>query len=189
MNKMRFKNLFSIHPLPLTAAMLLGFLIMLPDPCRAAGAPNAVIAPHARDLVALNGKELVPFDSAQYLQARYTVLFFSAGWCIDCRKFAPDFVKAYDAQPANGKRFEVLLIGRDKTAKDMLQYMQSEKMKWPAIAFDRLASAQDLEKFYANHGIPCLTVIDQAGNVVLQSKTDQDALAVLKDLQALVKKS
>jgi thiol-disulfide isomerase/thioredoxin len=176
MNIMRFKNL----------SLLLGSLMVLSAPSRAADAPNPVVAPHARDLVALEGDHLAPFAADKFLQASYTVLFFSAGWCVDCRKFAPDFVKAYDAQPANGKRFEVLLLSRDKTPKDMLQYMRSEKMKWPALAFDKLAGAQDLEKFYGNHGIPCLTVIDQKGKVVLQSKSDQDALSVLKDLQALV---
>jgi len=166
--------------------LALSVLAFLPGIVRADDSPNAVIAPHAQDLVALQKDSLVPFKADDFLKARYTVLFYSAGWCPDCRAFAPSFVKAYDAQPKGSGRFEVLLVSHDRSAKEMLQYMTSEKMNWPALAYDKVAGAEDLKKLYSGHGIPCLTVVDQKGTVVVQSKTDKDAQQTLKELQDLL---
>jgi hypothetical protein len=60
--------------------------------------------------------------------------------------------------------------------------MKTERMTWPALSFEKLAEAKDLSRFYSGHGIPCLTVIDSKGNIVLQSKNDQDGADVLKEL-------
>jgi|HubBroStandDraft_1064217.scaffolds.fasta_scaffold168096_2 thiol-disulfide isomerase/thioredoxin len=166
--------------------LALSLLVALPFAARAEDSFNPVLAPHAQDLVSLQGEQLTPFKSDDFLKARYTILYFSAGWCIDCRKFSPSLVSAYDAQQKGADRFEVLLLTRDKSEKDMLQYMRHTKMKWPALAFDKVAGADDLKKFYSGYGIPCLTVIDQKGAVVLQSKSDQDAKTVLKQLQDLL---
>ena len=145
-----------------------------------------VLAPHAHDLVVLEGNKLVPFESTEFLRARYTVLYFGAGWCPDCRRFSPALVEAYDKQPISANRFEVLLISHDKNAEGMLNFMRVEKMKWPALAFDEVAGAEDLHKLYSGHGIPCLTVIDSSGHVVLQSKSDQDARDVLQQFEQLL---
>jgi thiol-disulfide isomerase/thioredoxin len=166
--------------------LAVSLLIVLPFVSRAEDSTNLVLAAHAQDLVAVQGDQLAPFKSSEFLKARYTILYFSAGWCIDCRRFSPSLVSAYDAQQKGAPRFEVLLLTRDKTEKDMLQYMRHVKMKWPALAFDKAAGAGDLQKFYSGDGIPCLTVIDQKGVVVLQSKSDQDATQVLKKLQDLL---
>lgn len=150
---------------------------------------NSVLASHAGQLVALQGEQLVPFKPESFLKAPYTVLYFGASWCPDCRRFSPSLVSAYDRQKPGARRFEVLLLSRDKSAEDMLKFMKTEKMNWPALGFEKLANAGDLQRFYSGHGIPCLTVIDQAGNIVLQSKDDQDANEVLHQLENLVKTS
>jgi nucleoredoxin len=151
--------------------------------------PNPVIAPHARDLVVLEGQGLVPFKSDDFMRAEFTVLYFGAGWCPDCRRFSPSLVAAYDQQSLGKKLFEVLLISRDKDSEGMLKFMRSEKMAWPALAFEKVAAASDLERFYSGHGIPCLTVINSKGAIVLQSKDDQDGNEVLAQLQGLLKSS
>ena len=145
-----------------------------------------VLAPHAHDLVVLDGNKLVPFESTEFLRARYTVLYFGAGWCPDCRRFSPALVEAYDKQPISANRFEVLLISHDKNADSMLNFMRVEKMKWPALAFEKVATAEDLHRFYSGHGIPCLTVIDSSGHIVLQSKSDQDGKDVLQQFEQLL---
>jgi thiol-disulfide isomerase/thioredoxin len=166
--------------------LVLSLLLALPLIVRGEESLNPMLTPHAGNLVSLQGDQVAPFKSDDFLKARYTILYFSAGWCIDCRKFSPALVSAYDAQQKGADRFEVLLLTRDKTEKDMFQYMRHTKMKWPALAFDKVAGADDLKKFYSGYGIPCLTVIDQKGAVVLQSKSDQDAKTVLKQLQDLL---
>jgi nucleoredoxin len=166
-------------------ALLVAFSIS----SQAAQTGNPVVAPHTADLVALREDQLVPFNSAKFLTAPYTVLYFSAGWCPDCRKFSPSLVDAYAHQTNGMPRFEVLLLSQDKNADGMLKYMQTEKMQWPALAFDKVKGAEDLKKLYSGHGIPCLTVINPKGEVVLQSKSDQDANEVLKELQEMLSKA
>ncbi len=68
----------------------------------------------------------------------------------------------------------------------MLKYMRSERMPWPALSFEKVAGAKDLAGLYSGQGIPCLTVLDSKGTVVLQSKSDQDANEVLQQLLKLV---
>jgi thiol-disulfide isomerase/thioredoxin len=169
-------------------SFVVGLFLALPLITRAGDSTNTVIAPHTADLVALQGDKLASFKADDFLKAPYTVLYFGAGWCPDCRAFCPSLVKAYDAQPKTSARFEVLLLTRDKTAKDMEKYMVEEKMNWPALTFDKAAGAADLNKFYSNHGIPCLTVIDQKGTVILQSTSDKDGKETLKKLQDLLAK-
>jgi thiol-disulfide isomerase/thioredoxin len=152
----------------------------------AADSPKAVLASHAADLVALQGEKLVPFKSTSSQPAQYTVLYFSAGWCPDCRHFSPALVDAYNHQPGKSNRYEVVLVSRDRNAAEMLKYMKSERMPWPALAFEKVAEAKDLEHLYSGQWIPCLTVLDSKGAVVLQSKNDQDANEVLQQLTKLV---
>jgi thiol-disulfide isomerase/thioredoxin len=169
-------------------AFLMALFMVMPVLVQADERVNPVIAAHEGDLVKLQGGTLSPFKSESFLKAPYTVLYFGAGWCPDCRHFSPALVAAYDHQPAEGKRFEVLLLSMDKSAEGLRKFMETEKMAWPAVSFEKMARAADLKRFYSGHGIPCLTVIDRQGTVVLQSKNDQDAAEVLKEIEALVKK-
>ncbi len=139
---------------------------------------NAAIAPHAKDLVVLQGEKLVPLDARQFLLAPVTILYFGAGWCPDCRKFSPKLVSAYNAQTGK-KKFEVLLISRDKSEDGMVKFMKVEKMPWPALSFSQIHDAKDLNKFYSGKGIPCLTAINQKGEILRQSNSDQDAEQIL----------
>jgi nucleoredoxin len=148
-----------------------------------AGESNVVITPHAGDLVVLQNDKLVSFDAGKFLRAPMTVLYFGAGWCPDCRKFSPKLVSAYQAQ-GREKKFEVLLIPKDKTEEGMVKFMKAEKMPWPALAFSKSAQAGDLNKFYSGKGIPCLTVIDRAGKILKQSNSDQDAAEILNSIRS-----
>jgi thiol-disulfide isomerase/thioredoxin len=167
--------------------LVLGLVLWVTGMLSAQALENAVVAPHAQNLVVLNGDNLVPFKPDRFLQAHYVVLYFGAGWCPDCRHFSPHLVEAYDRQSSDARQFEVLLLSRDKTAEGMLKFMRTENMRWPALSFEKVASSPDLERFYSGHGIPCLTVINAQGKVVLQSKSDQDANEVLKQLEDLLK--
>ena len=145
---------------------------------------NEVVAPHAGQLVCLEGGKLVPCKDPSNFTAPYTILFFSAGWCPDCRKFSPGLVAAYDAQPAGHRGFEVLFISQDRSEAEMHKFMATEKMHWPALAYSQVPGAHDLEKFHPKKSIPWLTVIDRSGQVKFQSESDKDANEVLKALQA-----
>ena len=167
--------------------VLLVLAALAPALVEGESATNVVLARHAEDLVVLKGQTLVPFNPQHFLQTPYTVLYFGAGWCPDCRRFSPSLVAAYNREAREAKRFEVLLLSHDKSAEGLLKFMQVEKMNWPALAFDKLVNAKDLTRYFSGHGIPCLTVIDRHGTIVLQSKNDQDANEVLQELENLIK--
>ena len=110
-------------------ATALGLVFACQNLSPAAEVPNAIIAPHAKDLVVLQGEKLVPFESAQFLKAPYTIIYFGAGWCPDCRRFSPALVQAYNQQPNGADRFEVLFFSMDKSAEGMLKFIKSEKLR------------------------------------------------------------
>ncbi len=149
-------------------------------------AQPAVVSAHVQDLVVLRGDKLVSLEPEKLPAALYTVLYFGAGWCPDCRKFSPALVDAYGRQPKGKKGFEVVFLTKDRSADGMLKFMQTEKMTWPAVAYEKMGKAEDLNKYYSGKGIPCLTVIDAKGTVVLQSKSDQDAREILQQLEDLL---
>jgi thiol-disulfide isomerase/thioredoxin len=162
-------------------------LILSPAIAPGADARPAILAAHLKDLVVLRQDHLVPIISGQLRNAPYLVLYFGAGWCPDCRRFSPALVEAYDRQDKKDAQFEVLFMTKDKSQPDMLKFMRSEKMKWPALDFNKVTAAPDLTQYYSGHGIPCLSVLDRNGKLVLQSKSDQDAAEVLGQLQRLTK--
>lgn len=175
-----------MHRLPTLSVF--GAALLLVAAAGAQPAANRVLAPYAGDLVVLRGDKLVPFEAKAFLQAPLTVLYFGAGWCPDCRRFSPELVEAYNRQDPARRQFEVLLVSKDKSAEGMLKFMQVEKMPWPAVAFGRVQKDAGLDRLYSGHGIPCLSVLDQSGKLVLQSANDQDAGEVLAKLQRLAKK-
>jgi thiol-disulfide isomerase/thioredoxin len=168
-------------------ALAVSLFLLGQEFCPGSDTGNPVIAPHAKDLVVLAGEKLESFKAPEFLKAPYMILYYGAGWCPDCRRFSPTLVGAYNQQPKGERQFEVLLISRDKSADGMLKFMKAEKMAWPALAFDKIESADDLKKFYSGHGIPCLSIIDPSGKLILQSRSDQDAADVLRELQELLK--
>ena len=168
--------------------VIAAFCALLAGPNLTAEGTNAILARHLNDLVVVQGSGFASFKPDAWLKARYIVIYFGAGWCPDCRHFSPSLVAAYDHQPADRERFEVLLLPMDRTEAEQLKFMRAEKMSWPALGFDKMASATDLRKYHSGKGIPWLSIIDSEGQVVLQSKNDQDAAQVLRGLEDLVKR-
>ncbi len=111
---------------------------------------------------------------------KYVVLYYSASWCGPCQKFTPELVKFYEKnKKAN---FEIVFISRDRSEKDMLAYMNSKKMSFPALDFKKIKNFKELEK-YSGRGIPHLAVIDENGKAVIQevASTGLDKLKKLVD--------
>ena len=62
-------------------------LVLLQTPGQ--DADNPALATRAQDLVVVQLDHFVEFKSARFLKVPYTVLYFGAGWCPDCRRFSP----------------------------------------------------------------------------------------------------
>lgn len=93
------------------------------------------------------------------------VLYFGASWCGPCRQFSPDLVKFMDAaMPANPK-LAVVMLNADENEAEMLKYMQSEKMPFPAVKFATLKTLGTVYG-YGGGSIPQLVVTDRHGKVL-----------------------
>lgn len=106
-----------------------------------------------------------PLASDAIDESTVFVLYFGASWCGPCRQFSPEFVKFMDAAlPANPK-MTVVMLNADENEAEMLKYMQSEKMPFPAVKF---ATLKTLGAVYGYGGgsIPQLVVTDRHGKVL-----------------------
>ncbi len=144
-------------------------------------------------LVKFDGKKLASFDLAESEDGApdFYAVYYSASWCGPCKAFTPDLVKFYKAQKRRTPNFEIIFVSSDRSEEDMEAYMDEDKMEWPALEFKEKAKTKEITK-YAGRGIPCLVVIDPAGEVLSDSYVDgqyRGPRAVLKELEDMLKKS
>lgn len=100
-------------------------------------------------------------------------LYFSAHWCPPCRSFTPKLAKLYtDGLKDN---LEIVFVSSDRDAKSFGEY--HAEMPWPALPFDQRDAKEKLSDACGVEGIPTLTVIDAAGNIITtegRAKVDED---------------
>lgn len=108
----------------------------------------------------------VPFHLRD--DTRYVAFYFSASWCPPCRTTTPALADEYhrmiarDAMPV-----EVILVGDDRTEKDMLAYIKRYDMPWPAVSW----SSRQMLDGYAVQGIPHLALVDRKTGKLITAGT------------------
>ena len=118
-------------------------------------------------LVSLRGGRVQPFDAGRLNGVKFYGLYFSASWCGPCRQFTPELIQDYAAIRAVYPEFEIILVSRDRSEADMLNYLREDQMPWPALRFaDRQLS--QIAK-HAGRGIPCLVLVDANGKELSHS--------------------
>ena len=143
------------------------------------------------DLVTWKTGSLVRFDDEQLGKKKLIAFYFSAQWCGPCRKFTPKLVEFYNQTAAQHPEFEIVFVSSDKSPFGMETYMRESHMPWPAIDFAKLPGKAAIKK-YAGESIPCLVVVDAAGNVVADTYAGKNYLGpekVIGDLTAMFAKS
>jgi len=135
-------------------------------------------------LFRLEKDELEPIED--HAPRELYALYYSAGWCGPCRRFTPDLVRFYrrlkDEELA---KVEIVFVSSDRSASDMVEYMEEDRMEWPAIPYNLLQKRQIVHD-YEVKGIPCLVLIDSEGKVVSHSYEEGQYRGpdeVLKDLE------
>lgn len=135
-------------------------------------------------LVRLNNGILVPYDANNLGKKKFVAVYFSASWCGPCRRFTPKFVDWYNRAKTSNDDFEVVFVSCDQDELSMKNYMENDRMEWPAVSFAKSQSNPLLK--YAGNGIPCLVILDSAGSVVSHSYNGEQYLGPTKPLQDLV---
>lgn len=123
-------------------------------------------------------------SNARIRDGKLFVLYFGASWSEPCRQFAPELVRFFDQVKTRYPGLVVVLLGRDKTERAMLDYMRTTRMPWPAISPVKVDSSPYLLA-YSKGSVPQLVVVDRFGEILIDSvdpKRPTNTKALLWDL-------
>jgi len=96
-------------------------------------------------LVALTGKRVGKYEMAE--EPEYYAFYFSAHWYPPCRSFTPKLVSVYIEQPGKKRQFEIIFVSNDNDENQMEEYIKSDSMPWPAIAYRSVPRMKEILKY------------------------------------------
>lgn len=134
--------------------------------------PVIVAKSLAEKLVKLKDGKLVAHALNPEKAIDHILLYFSAGWSPNCKKFTPALVKFYTDAKAAGANFEIVFVSFDDSEQDMKQYMRDQKMPWPALRFNSHKELDFINQA-AGRGVPCLAALDSRGLILAHSYRQQ----------------
>lgn len=111
----------------------------------------------------------------------YVAYYFSASWCPPCRKTTPPLVGEYQRMTdAGGTPVEIVLVGADRSEKEMLSYMEKYGMSWPAVEF----GSEGMLEGYAAEGIPHLVLVERkSGKAIVQGTGPGEIEKAVEDIR------
>ena len=157
---------------------ILSFLLLLvflypfaPLKAKEIPTPTAIQVQRAQELKdylwVIGGNKMTSYTE-DLTQKPYLLIYYSASWCPPCKAFTPKLMQFYSQFKAKRSLFEVILVSLDKSEQQMLGYMKSFGMPWPAIYYDKRFSI-DFLKQYTPNSIPRVIVLDSNGFPVLDN--------------------
>jgi nucleoredoxin len=123
-------------------------------------------AKFGNNLMIMDDEKPQNFDAARLAGVKYYAFYYSASWCPPCRAFTPDLVSFYRGFKPFHPEFELIFVDLDHNEDDMLNYMRSDSMMWPAIWYADIDNPEIEAKKYCGEGIPCLVLVDDRGRVL-----------------------
>lgn len=155
----------------------------LGDPAQLTGFP----AKFNGHLVSLDDGRLKSFDASTLKNVKFWAFYYSASWCPPCRAFTPKLVEFYKQFKPQHPNFELIFVNHDQSADDMLAYMKTDAMTWPAVRFDDIDQVKANQ--YCGEGIPDLVLVDANGKVLSDSFKGSEYVGpeqVMDDIKAMV---
>lgn len=136
-------------------------LVLMP----AAKRPSRVAAALRGQLVDATGQAAGP---GRLEETQVFALYYGASWCGPCRAFSPDLVKFINRVGPENPHLTVVMLSNDRSDSALYDYMQQEKMPWPAMTLARVNKVPLLTG-YTKGGIPQLVIVDRHGRVLADS--------------------
>ena len=135
----------------------------------------------------LNGK-LIELKDGKISDAKipsnvdYYVLYHSASWWGGCKSVTKQLVSINEKNNKLGdkKKFQIVLVDYDRTAKGLEGYLKSSKMSWPAIKLDQKKSVSELTSLGETGFIPNIVLLKPDGSMVSNKRNE-----VIKKLSEL----
>lgn len=153
------------------------------------GAPGATYRLLKGDLVYWHQGTLRHFDDEALETKKLYLLFFSANWSPQGRKFTPQLLEYYNRVAPEHPEFEVIFFSADRSPFGMETYMGQANMPWPAVDYEKLGSKAAIQNNFVR-GIPCLILVDGNGRILSNSygtETNRGPETVLADLDKILK--
>jgi nucleoredoxin len=100
-------------------------------------------------------------------------IYYSASWCGPCRQFTPMLAKFYTEMKKKGKKFEIVLVSRDRSPDEFVGYY--EKMPWLACTWENFQQvAQQTSGPLKVQGIPHFVLLegDDATVITYDGRTE-----------------
>ena len=131
-------------------------------------------------LIELKGDKIA--DAEISSKVDYYVLYHSASWWGGCKSVTKQLVSINKKNNKLGdkKKFQLVLVDYDRSAKGLEGYLKSSKMSWPAIKLDQKKSVSELTSLGETGFIPNIVLLKPDGTMVSNKRNE-----VIKKLSEL----
>ncbi len=105
-----------------------------------------------------------PGDGKQ--TAKYTILYYAAGWCATCRRNVLDNIDLYNKLIKSDPDIELIMFNLDRSADFAEKWATDIKMPWPVLL--QKDFPPDLRHLMPL-GIPIMILVDKDGREIMRS--------------------
>lgn len=150
---------------------------------KATAPASELLAAMKGNLVALDGREMVPYEIGSPEKIQVLAFYSSASWCGPCQAFSPTLGKEYKSLKRKYDNFELVLLSSDNAAEDWKGYVIDHKMPFPSLDFEKNSVKGKLSSGNKSGFIPSILIKTVDGEVLDDGKAGAEkSLEHLEDI-------